>query len=101
MREDVRVPDFAIGSDVWPGLAKLAEECGELVQVIGKLVATGGVTAHWDGTDLQVRLTEEMGDVQGALEFVRRFNPVLDQQALSARAVKKFETFKRWHQDSR
>lgn len=92
-------PDFAIGSDVWPGLAKLAEECGELVQVIGKLVAMGGCTSHFDGTDLQLRLTEEMADVQAALEFVRRFNPVLDQYLLSGRAFEKLSTFKRWHQE--
>ena len=30
---------YSIGSDVWPGLSKLAEESGEVVQVIGKIVA--------------------------------------------------------------
>jgi len=31
----------------WPGLAKLNEESGELVQVIGKLMMTHGERAHW------------------------------------------------------
>jgi hypothetical protein len=40
---DVRLPyPFAIGSDAWPGTSKLLEEQGELVQVLGKLMATGG-----------------------------------------------------------
>lgn len=41
-------PMFAIGSPVWPGLSKLAEEAGETLQVVGKLMGTGGESAHWD-----------------------------------------------------
>jgi hypothetical protein len=44
---------YSIGSTVWPGLSKLVEEMGEVGQVVGKLIATGGDPAHRDGTDLR------------------------------------------------
>jgi len=61
---------FAIGSDVWPGLSKLVEECGEVAQVVGKLMATGGVAEHWDGTNLHSRLLDELADLRAAIGFV-------------------------------
>lgn len=30
--------DFSIGGTLWPGLSKLIEECGEVLQVGGKLI---------------------------------------------------------------
>lgn len=91
------VGPYAIGSDVWPGLAKLAEECGELVQVIGKLIATGGNWDHWDGTDLRVRLEEEMGDVRAAMIFVCSENDIVSKRRIHERADRKVEQFWEWH----
>ena len=53
------------------GVAKLIEECGELQQVLGKRLAMWDQPEHWDGTNLNDRLIEEMGDVEGG-DLVRR-----------------------------
>lgn len=91
-------PSFAIGSDVWPGLAKLAEECGELVQVITKIMAfVGREDDHPGGEDLRARLIEEMGDVMAALRYVREENDI-EVQVMS-RAAGKLRTFYEWHAD--
>jgi hypothetical protein len=45
--------DFTITPGaMWPGLAKLMEECAETVQVGAKLVGSSGSPDHWDGTNL-------------------------------------------------
>ena len=92
------MPDgsFSIGSTTWPGTAKLLEEMGELTQVLGKLIAIKGDNAHWDGTDLYVRLYEEIGDVAGALEFFVEANN-LSKDLVRERATKKKELFHSWH----
>jgi NTP pyrophosphatase (non-canonical NTP hydrolase) len=91
---------FAIGSPKWPGLSKLDEEAGEVVQVIGKLMGTGGDPDHWDGTDLRIRLQEEIADVLAACDFVQLVNPyALDEVAIAERRREKLETFLRWHRE--
>ena len=88
--------DFSIGSAVWPGTSKVIEEMGELQQVLGKLIATGGDTKHWDG-DLRKRLIEEIGDVTAALVFFQK-NLTLDEVGqVIERAEKKFDLFNEWH----
>lgn len=86
--------DYSIGSKVWPGLSKMIEECGELLQVAGKLIGSGGETAHWDGTDLRERLIEEMGDVTAALIFFSEHNEV---PGIADRAERKLDLFEEWH----
>lgn len=93
-----KLPPFAFGSDNWPGLAKLAEESGEVVQVVGKLMMTGGEPHHWDGTDLRTRLIEEMADVVAAVRFVGTYNLTdLEVDELEARADRKLKQFIEWH----
>lgn len=91
---------FAIGDQQWPGLSKLTEECGEVLQVIGKLMATHGNAAHWDGTDLRQRLLAELGDLAGAFEFVVGFLPAADLVAVRARAREKYALFQKWHAET-
>lgn len=86
---------FGYGSSVWPGVAKVIEECGEVQQVCGKLIATGGGLDHWDGTNLRHRLQEEIADLQAALEVVIRLNN-LDAVTIYTRATSKRDTFLRW-----
>lgn len=97
-RDDLiaRAPPFAIGSNVWPGLAKLNEECCEVGQVIGKLMATGGAAEHWDGSNLHVRLEEEIADVMAATNFVVERNG-LSHSAIIARVQAKLALFDKWH----
>lgn len=87
---------FAIGSKKWNGLAKLSEESGEVVQVIGKLTATGGEAEHWDGTNLRDRLIEEIGDVLAACVFVGEYNGFIDE--IGVRAATKLTIFRQWNE---
>lgn len=88
---------YAIGSAHWPGLGKLIEEAGEVQQVCGKLMGTGGEVEHWDGTNLKERLEDELGDLQAALEFVVAANG-LDGARVGAQAARKLAWFQRWHE---
>jgi NTP pyrophosphatase (non-canonical NTP hydrolase) len=62
---------FSIGSDIWPGLSKLIEECGEVTQVVGKIIGAHPNVDHWDGTNLRERLQEELADLSAAICFVK------------------------------
>ncbi|WP_238007222.1 MazG nucleotide pyrophosphohydrolase domain-containing protein [Dactylosporangium sp. AC04546] len=86
---------YAIGSEQWPGLAKMAEEAGELTQVVGKLIAAGGADRHYDGSDLRRRLADECGDVLAAVRFFAEANGLTEE--VEARAAAKTDTFRRWH----
>ena len=55
---------FAIGALVWPGISKLLEEAGEVVQVGGKLLGTDGAEGHWDGSNLRTRLEDEIAELE-------------------------------------
>lgn len=52
------------------GLAKLIEECGELQQVAAKKLAYFDTDNHPDGSNLRIRLEEEIADVLAACDFV-------------------------------
>jgi hypothetical protein len=86
---------YEIGSQTWPGLAKLAEESGELVQILAKLVGASGRDTYYDGTDLRARLIEECGDLRAALTFFVETNEL--GPAVEARAAEKLALFRRWH----
>lgn len=88
----------SIGSSQWPGLAKLIEECGEVLQVAGKLVATGGKNPHWDGSNLVSRLAEETADLLAAINFVIERNFYIPtQEFMNARIDMKSQLFDEWH----
>jgi len=88
--------NFAIGSKVYPGLGKLVEEAGEVLQVIGKLMGTYGAEQHWDGTNLRTRLEEELADLMAANLFVTEVNKL----SVSDRLIKKLDLFRKWHKES-
>jgi NTP pyrophosphatase (non-canonical NTP hydrolase) len=90
--------EFAIGSKVWPGLSKLIEEAGEVQQVCGKLLGTGGEHAHWDGSNLRERLEDEIADLIAACRFVQDANQ-LDSVRIFERIGTKLATFHMWHQN--
>ena len=89
---------FSIGSARWPGISKLIEEAGEVAQVCGKLIGTGGEPAHWDGTNLRVRLQEEIADLMAACEFVVE-RCGLDREIVERRRLEKLALFQRWHEE--
>jgi len=65
--------------------------------VIGKLIATGGQSEHWDGTNLKLRLQEEIADSIAALNFVIK-HCGLDSEVITERMLAKHERFERWHE---
>ncbi len=94
---------FEIGAKEgeWPGLSKLVEECGEVMQVVGKIIATRGSSKHWDGKlPLDERLLEELADLQAAIDFVLIKNFSAQQVInFATRMREKLDRFKRWHVD--
>jgi NTP pyrophosphatase (non-canonical NTP hydrolase) len=90
--------DYSIGSPVWPGMSKVIEEMGELAQVLGKLMGTGGEAKHWDGSNLRERLIEELADLHAAIQFFANQNLTIEEQnALAKRAGEKWRRFDEWH----
>ena len=82
------------------GLAKLCEECGELTQVIGKMLQYPELQEtcserHPDGTILRHRIEEELGDVIAAVEFVTQ-KLSLNREAIDERMLEKSELFETW-----
>ena len=90
---------FKFGGVLWPGLAKLVEECGEVVQVLGKLVMVDGGRHHWSG-DLIEMLENELGDLLAAIQFMTQTSP-LDSEKIQRRAAQKLETFYKWHEEGK
>lgn len=88
-----------IGDEEWPGISKLIEECGEVLQVAGKLIGTGGETIHWDGSDLVKCFADELGDLCAAISFVLDANPQIDPGRVAQRAADKIKAFREWHED--
>lgn len=92
---------FAFGSDKWPGLAKLNEECGEVNQVIGKLMQTDGDPSHWSG-NLRNKLIDELADVAAAISFVVENNfTETEMRKIFARTSRKMAKFKSWHEENK
>ena len=94
---------YGIGSDIWPGLAKLVEEMGELQELLGKVMASAGPAGtasatYWDGTNLRPRLIEEMGDVRAAIAFFAEANGFRSQD-INDRADTKLGKFYYWHEE--
>jgi hypothetical protein len=97
--DSVAAGDYSIGSANWPGLAKVSEECSEVVQAAMKLIAMGGEDElHWDGQGTTVtRLEDELGDARAAIAFLLEVNPVLDQRRIFDRTEAKLVLFRHWH----
>lgn len=80
------------------GRAKLFEETGELIEVLGKVDAYG-LAVHPDGKgDLKTRLEDEIADVQAACKFVAKTHG-LDVDRIEKRIEFKIARYKRWHAD--
>lgn len=79
------------------GLAKLIEECGEVIQVAGKILALpAGTTEHWDGgPPLNQRLENELADLCAAISFVT-WTRALNTIRISERADVKLALFNEW-----
>lgn len=82
------------------GLAKLLEECGELSQVAAKKLAYFHTDEHPDDAgSLQMRLENEIADVQAACLFVAHMFD-LDLCAIREREKRKLQLFHKWHDEA-
>jgi NTP pyrophosphatase (non-canonical NTP hydrolase) len=81
------------------GLVKLLEECGELVQIIGKKLAYWTTDDHPDGQGgIKARLENEIADVLGAIDVVIEGHH-LDRDWIEHRRAGKAELFRRWRDE--
>lgn len=91
---------FAFGDKQWPGIAKVAEEFGETLQVIGRLMMMRGERAHWSGADLRLDLIDELADSKAAIEFVEmKVLTEAERVQLNRRMETKVHQFLTWHRE--
>ncbi len=88
---------FSIGSTVWPGLAKIVEEGSESMEIIAKLMGTGGEEIYYDGRNLRQELQDELGDLLAAIAFTIESNPQLSYETIAHRRERKLAQFREWH----
>jgi hypothetical protein len=75
----------------WRGIGKLVEECGEVLQLLGKAIAfpTG---EHPDGNgSIRERLPFELADLKAAIEYLERSNNLRIDTIRQSRKVSLFE----------
>lgn len=78
----------------WRGICKLVEESGEVLQLVGKIMAYPE-GEHPDGKgDLKARIQDEVADLTAALDYFSHHN--LDEEVVGWRAGAKREMFERW-----
>lgn len=84
-----------MAKEKWKGIGKLIEECGEVTQVLGKLIAFP-TDPHPDGLeDLKLRAEKELADLQAAINYFIEENK-LNKVKIGQRRSKKFKLFKSW-----
>jgi ABC-type phosphate transport system auxiliary subunit len=89
---------YQIGSEKLPGLGKMVEEAGELLQIIGKIMGLGHTGDHWDGTNLQRELEKEIADLRASTRFFILANE-LNATTINSRDLEKLNLFTRWHRN--
>lgn len=102
MIEQTNEPEemFAFGDTIWPGLAKIVEEAGELLRIAGKVMMRHGATDYWDIVDLRKAFLEELADLDAALMFQEMMCMTTEERIVYImRRNEKLSKFKHWHQD--
>lgn len=94
------IGNFQLGSRVWPGLAKLLEEAGEVSEIGGKIVGNDGKHIHYDGTRLDVRIAEEVADLSAACRAFFQLNGYDGAPWVLRREIDKYSKFLRWHNEN-
>jgi hypothetical protein len=86
---------FSMNCRKWPGLAKLAEESGEVLQIIGKIMMIKGETIHWSG-NLRTMFLMELADLQAAIFFMTEHFSTEDYYDFNNRVHDKLVRFRQW-----
>jgi hypothetical protein len=96
---------LAIGSKTWPGISKLIEECGEALQMCGKIAAFPFLARwekHPDGHGIHARLMNEIADLEAIIWYVKRHNfTEAERKIMRERRDHKIQRFRRWHEQER
>lgn len=87
---------YCIGSNDWPGLSKLIEECGEVLQTAGKIIGNEGSDVHFSGLNLRSDMHNELGDLFAAMNFFIDQNH-LNLTMIQNRRDEKLALFQKWH----
>lgn len=82
------------------GVAKVIEECGELVQILAKKLAYWYTDEHPDGAgSIRERIEDEMGDVLAAIAHAAADPRLdLDRDRIERRRLMKLATFDTWEE---
>lgn len=82
-------------AEYWKGIGKIGEECGELLQVVGKAIAFP-VEKHPDGKgNIRSRFIEEIADVYAALDYFCEANNI-EFRLTDRRRRYKLNKFREW-----
>jgi NTP pyrophosphatase (non-canonical NTP hydrolase) len=81
--------------ELWRGIGKLVEECGEVLQLCGKLFAFPYGDHPDDNGDLAIRIEEELADLHAAMRYFILMNEI-DVARINARSEKKLARFYDW-----
>ena len=92
MASDRPVP-YGIGSDMWPGLSRLAADAAEVAKVARAIISTGNDTDQ-DAAVQRASLQEELGDLRAAIDYVIGKN-ALDWAAVNSRRDRKRSLYER------
>jgi hypothetical protein len=77
----------------WRGIGKLTEECGEVLQLLGKAIAFPSGD-HPDGLgSMRERLPLELADLKAAIEYFERSNKL---RVDTFRQAEKVTLFEKW-----
>lgn len=79
----------------WPGMAKVIEEAGEVLQLCGKIMSIRGATTYFKGEDLRNELQDEIGDLLASLNFLIDENK-LDKDVIRNRIIHKLDKYADW-----
>lgn len=82
-------------TEQWRGAFKVVEECGELLQVLGKLGPFPSGKHPDGGLSLRLRLHDEIADLEAALAYFKSEND-FDEAYVAKRRSAKLVKFCKW-----
>lgn len=88
-------PGYTMHNVTWPGLSKVIEESGEVLQICGKIMAIRGGDTYYNGEDLRVELENEVSDLLASLTYLIREND-LDKARINRRVQMKLAKYQNW-----
>jgi NTP pyrophosphatase (non-canonical NTP hydrolase) len=98
MTKRKKLSAYTMHGKVWPGLGKVIEEAGEVIQICGKLTTNSGDSKYYGSVNLRKKLQEEIADLRAALLFVEYENN-LDFDFIELRVHEKLNKYYKWKKD--